>query len=41
MSGLHGTFNYKDHVTVKTGDQYGYTRNVSTTKGHTKKYGGG
>ena len=38
-SGSHGTFNCKDHVTVKTGNQCRYTRNVSTTKGHTKEYG--
>ena len=36
MSQLHGTFNCKDQVTVKTGDQCRHTRDVSTTKGHTK-----
>ena len=34
-------FNFKDHVAVKTSNGCRYTRDVSTTKIHTKEYGGG
>ena len=40
-SGPHGTFNYKDHVAVKTGNQCRNTRDIPIIKGHTKEYGGG
>ena len=39
--GSHGTFNCKDHVTIKTGNRCRHTRDISSVEGNTKEFGGG
>ena len=36
MDGSHGTFNCKDHVTIKIANGCRHTRGIPTAKGHTK-----